>query len=303
MGKKLAKLLIQLFAEEESETTDLTDDVITESEENFTEDEEEASSEAEEEESETTDKESETTAKEPEKVKSLKKLLKEHPEYQDEMNDMMESRAKRERNAVDRKYREKLSKYEEMAYLTKEGLKAESFDDALGKARDFYGKQGIKYNPGRSAREEEILATAEAQEILSDCENTDDIESEVQRLLSKGNNISNREKSIAQKLTDELTNRVRISELSKLGVKPEVYESKEFRDFEKHFTKETPISFIYEQYRVKNKTNKEISNPGSMKSILAKEKKTFISEADYDKMTEKEIEANLDLIKESMSKW
>ena len=40
-----------------------------------------------------------------------------------------------------------------------------------------------------------------------------------------------------------------------------------------------------------------------MKSIPAKEKKKYITEAEYDRMTDKEIEENMDLIKESMSKW
>lgn len=288
MEEKFVKLFLQQFAEEsventaeESETTDLNDEE-TDSELEFTNSDEEETSEP------------AKSAEEPEKVKTF---------TQEELDSIVETRLNRERKRLDKKYNAELSKYEELAYLTKEGLKADSYEDALVKTRDFYGKQGIKYTPGRSAKEEEILATAEAQEILDTCESTDDIESEVQRLLSKGNNISIREKNIAQKLTDELTNRVRISELSKLGVKEEVYNSKEFKDFEKHFTKDTPISFVYEQYKAKTKTTKVVDNPGSMKSIPAKEKKNFISEAEYDKMTDKEIEANMDLIKESMTKW
>lgn len=289
MEKENAKMLIQLFAEEESETTDLEEDEVIEAEYDDTAEEE------------TSDPVEEETTEEPEKGKSLKELLKEHPEYQDEMNDIMESRVNRERKKLDRDYQKKLSKYEELAYLTKAGLKAESDDDALEKTRDFYGKQGIRYTPNRSAREEEILASADVEEILENADSIEEIESEVQRLNNKSN-ISNREKLIAQKLTEEIDNRRRISELSKIGVKKEVYNSSEFKAFEKQFTKDTPIANIYELYKIKN-TKKKVDNPGSLKGVQTKSKKEYITEAEYDRMTDKEIEENMDLIRRSMEKW
>ena len=185
--------------------------------------------------------------------------------------------------------------------MTKAGLKAESDDDALEKTRDFYGKQGIRYTPNRSAREEEILASADVEEILENADSIEEIESEVQRLNNKSN-ISNREKLIAQKLTEEIDNRRRISELSKIGVKKEVYNSSEFKAFEKQFTKDTPIDNIYELYKIKN-TKKKVDNPGSLKGVQTKSKKEYITEAEYDRMTDKEIEENMDLIRRSMEKW
>ena len=282
MEKKMAKLLIQLFAEEESETTDNMDEELDEVEneenEEYT-DSEEASEEA----------DVETPA-----PKTF---------TQEELDTIVENRLKRERKRLDKEYNSKLSKYEELAYLTREGLKAENDEDALEKTRNFYGKQGIKYTPGRSAREEEILANAEAQDILDNCDSTDDIEKEIKRILSKGTNATDRETLIAQKLTDELTLKVRVSELEKIGVKEEIYNSSEFKKFEKQFTKDTPIADIYELYRSKTMPKKEVYNPGSMKTTAGKEKKQFISEAEFDKMSDKEIEQNLDLIQESMSKW
>lgn len=288
MENKMLKLLIQLFAEEESETTDYEDgEVLDTTKEDDVEEDTETTEPTEE-------AEQEESVEEPEKVKTF---------TQDEVNNMIESRIKRERNKLDKEYNSKLSKFEELAYLTKEGLNATDYDDALNKTRDFYGKQGIKYTPTRSAREDEILANADVQEILDSAESTDDIEKEVQKILSKGNNASKRETLIAQKLTDELTNKVRISELSKLGVKEDIYNSKEFKDFESKFNKNTPIADIYSLYRSKNKPEKVIENPGSMKSTPAKSKKQFITEAEYDKMSDKEIEENMDLIHESMLKW
>lgn len=281
MEKKMAKLLIQLFAEEEeSETTDNMDEELdeVENEEEYTDSEEAPQEE-----------EVETPA-----PKTF---------TQEELDSIVENRLKRERKRLDKEYNSKLSKYEELAYLTREGLKAENDEDALEKTRNFYGKQGIKYTPGRSAREEEILASAEAQDILDNCDSTDDIEKEIKRILSKGTNATDRETLIAQKLTDELTLKVRVSELEKIGVKEEIYNSTEFKKFEKQFTKETPIADIYELYRSKTTPKKEVYNPGSMKTTAGKEKKKFISEAEYDKMSSKEIEANMDLIRQSMLEW
>lgn len=281
MEKKMAKLLIQLFAEdEESETTDNMDEELdeVENEEEYTD--------------------SEETPQEEEVETPAPKTF-----TQEELDSIVENRLKRERKRLDKEYNSKLSKYEELAYLTREGLKAENDEDALEKTRNFYGKQGIKYTPGRSAREEEILASAEAQDILDNCDSTDDIEKEIKRILSKGTNATDRETLIAQKLTDELTLKVRVSELEKIGVKEEVYNSTEFKKFEKQFTKETPIADIYELYRSKTTPKKEVYNPGSMKTTAGKEKKKFISEAEYDKMSSKEIEANMDLIRQSMLEW
>jgi hypothetical protein len=281
MEKKMAKLLIQLFAEEEeSETTDNMDEELdeVENEEEYTD--------------------SEETSQEEEVETPAPKTF-----TQEELDTIVENRLKRERKRLDKEYNSKLSKYEELAYLTREGLKAENDEDALEKTRNFYGKQGIKYTPGRSAREEEILASAEAQDILDNCDSTDDIEKEIKRILSKGTNATDRETLIAQKLNDELTLKVRASELEKIGVKEEIYNSAEFKKFEKQFTKETPIADIYELYRSKTTPKKEVYNPGSMKTTAGKEKKKFISEAEYDKMSDKEIEENLKLIEESMTQW
>lgn len=275
MKKEFARLFIQLFAEE-SETTDLEMEVT----------EEETTEEA--------PKVVEEPTKEPEMVKSF---------TQEDVNEMIKDRIKRERNRLDREYREQLSKYEELAYLTQEGLKASNLEETLEKSRTFYGKQGIKYQPAKSTREDEILANAYTREIIEESDSIEDIKAVADKLLNKGVNITSREKLIVQGLISEMESRERLSNLKKLGVKEEVYNSKEFRDFEKKFAKDTPIKDVYDLYRSKTKATKIVENPGSMKSVPTKEKKKYITEAEYDKMTDKEIEENMDLIRESMSKW
>ena len=289
MKKGIARLLIQLFADE-SETTDLEMDVTEEENaENSTEDAENDA-----EEPEGTSEPVEEPTEEPKKVKTF---------TQEEVNEMMKDRIKRERNRLDRDYREQLSKYEELAYLTQEGLKASNLEETLEKSRSFYGKQGIKYQPAKSTREDEILANAYAREIIEDSDSIEEIKAAADKLLKKGTSITNREKLVVQGLISEMESRERLSNLKRLGVKEEVYNSDEFKAFEKKFAKDTPISDVYELYRTMNKPTKVVENPGSMKSIPAKEKKAFITEAEYDRMTDKEIEENMDLIRKSMAKW
>lgn len=288
MEKGIAKLFIQLFADE-SETTDLEMDV----------EEVEYTDSVNEETEETSEPVEETVTEEPtEEPKKVKTFT------QEEVNEMMKDRIKRERNKLDRDYREQLSKYEELAYLTQEGLKASNLEETLEKSRSFYGKQGIKYQPANNTREDEILANAYAREIIEESDSIEEIKAAADKLLNKGTSITNREKLVVQGLIGEMESRERISNLKKLGVKEEVYNSDEFRAFEKKFAKDTPISDVYELYRTMTKpTAKVVENPGSMKSIPAKENKAFITEAEYDRMTDKEIEENLDLIHKSMLKW
>lgn len=289
MKKGIAKLFIQLFAEE-SETTDLEMDV-TEEEVEYTD----GVNEEPEETSEPVEEVKEETTEEPEKVKTF---------TQDEVDRMMKDRLKRERNRLDREHREQLSKYEELAYLTQEGLKASNLEETLEKSRSFYGKQGIKYQPANNTREDEILANAYAREIIEESDSIEEIKAAADKLLNKGTSITNREKLVVQGLISEMESRERLSNLKRLGVKEEVYNSDEFRAFEKKFAKDTPIADVYELYRARTKpATKVVENPGSMKSVPAKEKKTFITEAEYDRMTDKEIEENMDLIRMSMAKW
>lgn len=221
-------------------------------------------------------------------------------QMQEEINNAVEKRIARERRKLDREYKESLSKYQELAYLTQQGLKANSLEDTLEKSREFYGKQGITYVPSNE-EDDEIIGKAYAQEIISETDNLKELEDTFKRLSSK-TNPTNRDKIIIDNLSSEIQTRKRIATLESIGVTEDEYNSSEFKQFASQFTKETPIENVYEIYK-KNTNVKPLANPGSMKSVPGKEKKDFISEAEYDKMSEKEIEDNLDLIRQSMTKW
>lgn len=218
---------------------------------------------------------------------------------QDELDSIVEKRLSRERKRMERENKEALSKYQELAYLTQEGLKTNSLEETLDKSREFYGKQGIKYIPNNA--DDEIVGKYYADEIISESDSLDDLESQAKKLSSK-EKLSTREEIVLKSLNDEIQNRKRITELRTIGVTEDEYNSQGFKDFEKHFTKDTPIKEVYELYKLKN-TDRPVENPGSMKSIPGKEHRGYISEQEFDKMTDKEQYENMDLIRESMYKW
>lgn len=285
---EFAKMLLQLFAEESDTTDSMEEEETIEQEYDDTSDAEEVE--------ETEEETEEETTEEPEKV--------EKTFTQDEVNQMIDKRIKRERNKLDRKYKDELSKYEELAYLTKQGLDTDDFDEALDKTRQFYAdKKGIKYSPKSNNKDEEILANAYAREILEDCESVEDIEDAIQNISNKGTRLTDRDAIIIKDLDKEVKRRKKLAELSELGVSEDVYNSDDFKTFESKFNENTPISDIYELYNTTQKAEKQFKNPGSMKSVPSAEKKDFISEKEYDKMTDKEIEENMELIRNSMSRW
>lgn len=219
---------------------------------------------------------------------------------QEEFNEKMENRVLRERKRLEREYKEQLSKYQELAYLAQEGLKASDLDETLTKSREFYGKQGIKYVPNNT--DDEIVGKYYANEIISEAETLADLEEQANR-LSRKKVLSARDEVVLKTINDEISDRKRISELKTIGVTEEEYASKEFNDFEKLFTKETPIKEIYKLFKLKNNTEKSVDNPGSMKSVAHKSTKGYISEEEYNRMTRDQIRENFDVITESMSKW
>ena len=148
-----------------------------------------------------------------------------------------------------------------------------------------------------------MLANHAANEIIAD--GYDAVDLELKKLANKGvDRMTSREKLIFEKLNS--TKKVMDSEkeLASIGVKPEILQSKEFKDFADKFTgSKFSMKEVYEMYARDNKPKPKAKPIGSMVNNNPGQEKTFISEAEYDKMTDKEIEENMDLIRKSMQKW
>ena len=253
----------------------------------------------------TTDTEEQETVKEKEEVKqTLRELLKSNPEYQEEFNSLVKTRLDRK----DREFERELSKYKDTENVLKSTLGANDITEANKKLREYYENEGIKlpdvYKPGLSSRENEILGKADAQDFIN--EGYDSMLNEANRLAAKEyKNLNERERftfnALAQALTEENEKR----ELLKIGAKEEVLKDKKFIDFKNKFNSKTPIGDIYNLYLVQD--NKTKPTPmGSMKDTTAqKEIKDYYSPDDVKKLTDEEWAKPgvFEKALASMSKW
>ena len=199
-----------------------------------------------------------------------------------------------------------LSVYKDTENVLKSTLGASDINEANKKLREYYENEGIKlpdvYQPGLTKKEIEVLAKAEAQEIIDD--GYDAMLEEANKLAQKKYvNLSDKEKVIFNTLAEKLNYAKDRKELQKLGAKEELLNDEEFKKFRNQFNSNTPIKDVYDLYQKVHAKKPKAENPGSMRSSSQEGEKTFISEAEYDKMTDEEIEKNMDLIRKSMYKW
>lgn len=220
-------------------------------------------------------------------VKSLRELLKEHPEYQEEFNGMMKTRLDRK----DREHQKELSKYRSTEEVLKKGLNATDIADAESKLREFWKAEGISLpeptKPGLTDNEIRILAKAEADEIIE----SGDAEVEANKLASKGyENMSAREREMFNTLAEHLTKEKKINELKSIGVKADLLDSKEFKDFASKFNQNTSIKDIYELYSKTHKEEKKIEKMGSMSTQNPDKTKTHYTDDEISKLTLEDLD-------------
>lgn len=229
---------------------------------------------------------------------------------QEKLNELIEDRVRRERNTskrseanIRREYEEKLADIEN---IIKAGFGTDNLDEGLTRITELCKNKGIKIPERKNSYSQndlEVLANHTANEIIAD--GYDAVDLELKKLANKGaDKMSAREKLIFAKLND--TKKVLDSqkELASIGVKPEILESKDFKDFADKFTgSKFSMKEVYEMYARDNKPKPKAKPIGSMINNNPGQTKTFISEAEYDKMSDKEIEENMPIIRKSMLNW
>ena len=226
--------------------------------------------------------------------------------YTQEEVDAIVGKAKaRAKAKIEKDYQRKYGSLEE---VLKAGTGKDSVEEMTDTFKEFYRGKGINIpeKPNYSAKDIEVLARAEANEIISS--GFEDVVEEVDRLAAVGAaNMTAREKALFKVLAEHRQNAERGHELNKIGVTEDVYNSQEFRDFAGKFNPNTPIKDIYDIYS-KTQPKKEIKTMGSMRNNLSAdsgvkeyysydEAKKFTN-ADYDKMPGLE-----EAVKRSMHKW
>lgn len=158
------------------------------------------------------------------------------------------------------------SRYGELETVLKAGLGKESVEEITGDLKQYYGKRGVQMpqKPEYTARDIEVLAEAEARDIIRNGGEEEVVE-ETDRLNKKGiANMTPREKALFKALAEHRQSAERSKALAGIGVTEDVYNSQAFKDFAGKFTSSTPITEIYDLYR-KIQPQKEIKPMGSMK--------------------------------------
>ena len=226
--------------------------------------------------------------------------------YTQEEVDAIVGKAKaRTKAKIEKDYQRKYGGLEE---VLKAGTGKQSVEEMTDTFANFYRQKGITIpeKPAYSAKDIEVLARAEAEDIIRG--GFEDVVEEVDRLTEKGAaNMTPREKAVFRVLAEHRQNAERSNELVKLGVGEDVYNSQEFRDFAAKFNANTPIKDVYDIYN-KTKPKKEIKTMGSMKNnastdngvkdFYTRDEALRFTKADYDKNP-----ALYKAVEASMLKW
>lgn len=224
-------------------------------------------------------------------VEETKEVVKKYDD--DDLDKIIAKKLAKQEAKLRKDYEEKLSKYQDTETVLNTGLGTEDIVEATQKMREFYKEQGITMpepvKPGLSEREIEILAKADAEDIIED--GIDEMTKEANRLAEKGyQNLNNRERVIFNTLAGKLNAESKKNELLKIGVKAEILEEKDFKEFVKQFDPRTPITNIYNLYS-KTKEVKETPKPiGSMTTNDSNKVKDFYTYEEMEKLTAKDYE-------------
>lgn len=223
---------------------------------------------------------------------------------QEEVDDIVGKAKYRAKENVRKEY---ARKYGRLENVLKAGTGKETVEEMADTFADFYRGKGfdIPEEPTYSARDVEILANAEADEIIKS--GFDEAVEEADRLNDIGaENMTPREKTVFLKLTSYIKDTETGRELSKIGVKEDVYGSEEFKNFASMFDSKTPKTKIYELF-AKTQPKKEFKNPGSMKTTAQDDGiKDFYTPEEARRFTVEDFNKNPTLfqrVQESMSKW
>jgi len=215
------------------------------------------------------------------------------------VNDILPTKIEREKRKIEKTYRDELFKYKETESILSAGLGTKDISESNKKMREFYKEQGIEIpvyqQPRYSEDDEKALGELDAKKVIT--LGFDEMQEEANRLASIGTEkMSPREKVMFTTLASELTRQKQTKELAQIGVKEEILNNPEFKEFASQFNSNIPIKNVYEMY-AKLKPQKQYEPIGSMKNNKEVEKKDYFTDDEIAKMTDKELEENWDAIR------
>lgn len=227
----------------------------------------------------------------------------------DEFNEIVRKKLGRQKDKLQRDFQKDYGADLELANVVKQGIGVEDTIEAVKKMSGFYTENGVEIKPYQhsySKRDEEILANAEAEDIISS--GFDEVVEEVERLAKVGvENMTPREKLVFSRLAQERKAQESIKELASIGVGKEALNDKEFNEFAKKLNPDLSIKEQYEMYS-KFKPKPKVEPMGSMKGITetSNEVKDFYTPEEASKFTRADFRKNpklLDAVEKSMLEW
>lgn len=228
-----------------------------------------------------------TTEETSEQVETPEKVYTE-AEFNEKLNEVSGKRASRKEAKIRKEYERK---YGPLIDVLKAGTGIEDVGEMANTFKDFYSQKGIEFKsePNYSTRDIEILAKAEANEIINS--GFEDVIEEADRLNELGvENMSAREKAVFVELTKHIKNTETSKELAKLGVTEDVYNSPEFQEFASKFNSNVPIAEVLNYYN-QQKPKKEFKTMGSVKNTTVDTGvKDYYSPEEIDRLTEKDLD-------------
>ncbi len=225
------------------------------------------------------------------------------------VDELLPKKIEREKRKMEREHQAELSKYKETESILSMGMGTNDLSESNKRMREFYKEQGIvipEYQPKQnvySQREEEILAKAEANEIIE--LGYDEVKNEANRLADIGyENMTNREKALFNTLSTHLDSENKKKELAKLGVKDDLLNNQQFKDFASQFNSKTPIKNIYELYSQTHQQSKKVEPIGSMKTTNDNNAKDYYTDSEIAKLSLDDLDDDRvwEAVRKSMTK-
>lgn len=230
-------------------------------------------------------------------------------DFNKKLDEVLAKKIARREAKLRREYEEKYAADLELASITKQGIGEDDSLSAVSKMNEFYKSKGIQIQPYQhsfSQRDEEVLANAEAEDIISS--GYEELVDEVNRLADKGvDNMTSREKLVFTRLAQERKNQETLKELASIGVGKEAIEDKDFVDFSSKLNPSLSVKEKYEMY-TKFKPKPKVEQIGSMKGTTVKDDgvKDFYSYEESLKFTKEDFDKNpklFEAVNNSMLKW
>lgn len=210
----------------------------------------------------------------------------------DRINEILPRKIERESRKIEKKYRDEMSKYKETESILNAGLGTKDISEANTRMREYYKEQGIDVPvyqaPKYSDADEKALGEMEANNIIS--LGYEEMQEEANRLSDIGlDNMSPREKATFTKLASELSYQKQKKELAQIGVKEDMLNNSEFKEFASQFNSNTPIKNIYEMFEKIHQPKKQVEQIGSMKGNN-KNVKDYYTPEEIDRLTDEELD-------------